>query len=347
INKNFRYKGLIWLAINFGKTGLKLSPIGFGGIPIQRTTENEAVAMVKRAVELGVDFFDSARGYTDSERKIGLGLKGGLRDKVVLATKTMARTKQEMTAEIETSLREFGTDYIDLYQCHNVRSEAEMETLISPEGGLEALLAAQQAGKIRFIGLTGHKPEVLVKLLRQFPFVSIQFPYNYIEQQNKAELIELAQELELGTIIMKPLAGGAISNGDLALRFLLEKNLGVIIPGMDTMEQVEKNLALAREFKPLSERELAALAEEVKGLGDDFCRRCEYCLPCPAGINIPVMFMLDSYYTRYGLPQWARDRYAVTPVVASACTKCGKCEQKCPYSLTIREKLVTVHEHLG
>ncbi len=332
--------------IDFGQTGLSLFPVGFGGIPLQRNTEEEAAEIVARAVEQGINFFDSARAYTDSEHKIGLGIKGK-RDKVVLATKTMARTAAEMAEDIEISLRQFGTDYIDLYQCHNVRSEEELQTLLSSKGGLESLVLAQRAGKIGHIGITGHRPELLLKALKEFPFTSVQFPYNYLEQENKAELIGLARELRLGIIIMKPLAGGAIREAEPALRFLLAQRLGVVIPGMDRLVQVEQNARLARDIRPLTPEETEGLNRDIAGLGQDFCRRCEYCQPCPAGINITNMFLFEGYYSRYDLHQWAKERYEASTVKASACTKCGQCEDKCPYSLPIREKLEKVHELLG
>ncbi len=332
--------------ISFGQTGLRLFPVGFGGIPLQRNTEQEAAEIVARAVEQGINFFDSARAYTDSEHKIGLGIKGR-RDRVVLATKTMARTAAEMGADIEISLREFNTDFIELYQCHNVRTEEELQTLLAPKGGLESLALAQRAGKIGHIGITGHKPEVLRKALKEFPFAGVQFPYNYLEQDNKAELIGLARQLGLGIIIMKPLAGGAIREAEPALRFLLAQRLGVIIPGMDRLEQVEQNVSLAQDIRPLTPVETEALNKDIAGLGQDFCRRCEYCQPCPAGVNIPNMFLFEGYYSRYDLPQWAKERYEASAVKASACTKCGQCEDKCPYSLPIREKLEKVHALLG
>ncbi len=332
--------------VKLGITGLEASPIGFGGIPLQRNSEAEASRIVRTAVDKGINFFDSARGYTDSEHKIGLGLQG-VRGNVVLATKSMARTARELASDIDTSLREFATDYIDIYQCHNVRSAAELSQLLGPKGGCEALIQAQADGKIGHIGITGHKPEVVLQAIQQFPFATVQFPYNFLEQQNKDELIKAAKTRELGIIIMKPLAGGAIRKADLALRFLLGQELGVIIPGMDSLAQVQQNTDLVQPFIALTEAERQELAADVAGLASDFCRRCEYCLPCPVGIHIPSMFLFEGYYTRYNLPEWALERYAAAPVKASECIKCGQCEEKCPYTLPIRDKLAKVHSLLG
>jgi len=323
-----------------GRTDLLVSPLGFGGIPLQRVSSAAAAELVQFAVEQGINFFDSARGYTDSEEKIGLGLRG-VRERVVIATKSMARSGQAMSGDIERSLRNFRTDWVDLYQCHNVRSEAEWEELRGPGGGLEALVKAQEAGKIRYIGITGHLPRMLVRELREYPFAAVQFPYNYIEQEDKEELLAAIKKEGLGSIIMKPLAGGALGpNAGAAIRFLLSQSFDVIIPGMDAREQVAANIS--QTAKPFAPEDAAILAQAKATLGEDFCRRCEYCLPCSAGINIPFMFLLEGYYRRYGLQDWARERYAAGAVPATACTECGLCETRCPYQLPIREKLKQV-----
>lgn len=327
-----------------GQSNLLVSPLGFGGIPIQRVSQTEAADLVRYAVEQGINFFDSARGYTDSEEKMGFGLKG-IRQNVILATKSMARSGAALTEDIERSLRNFQTDWIDLYQCHNVRTEAEWAELTAPGSGLEALEKAREAGKIRYIGLTGHLPEMLLRVIKDYKFVSAQFPYNYIEQENRRELLEEITRQGLGTIIMKPLAGGALRQAGPALRFLLQKSFSVVIPGMDSREQIENNVAQVSQA--FSEADAARLDLEKGELGQDFCRRCEYCLPCTAGIHIPGLFLLEGYYQRYNLPEWSLERYKGTPIKADACTECGICETRCPYQLPIREKLKRVHALLG
>jgi predicted aldo/keto reductase-like oxidoreductase len=300
--------------------------------------------LLRLAVERGINFIDTARGYTDSEEKIGVGLKG-IRQEMILATKSMARNGAGMMEDVERSLRNFQTDCIDLYQLHNVRTDAEWAELTAPGGGLEALEKAREAGKIRYIGITGHLPEMLLRAIRDYSFVSIQVPYNYIEQENRQELLEEIKRQGLGTIIMKPLAGGALRQAGPALRFLLQKSFSVIIPGMDTREQIEDNSAQLSQM--FSEQDAEVLDLEKGELGQDFCRRCEYCLPCTAGINIPVLFLLEGYYERYNLPQWSLERYREMTIQADACTDCGVCEMRCPYQLPIREKLKRVHTLLG
>ncbi|HEY8910295.1 MAG TPA: aldo/keto reductase [Desulfosporosinus sp.] len=327
-----------------GKSDLWLAPLGFGGIPIQRVSQAEADELLRLVVEKGINFIDTARGYTDSEEKIGIGLKG-IRKEVILATKSMARLGAALTDDVDRSLRALKTDWIDLYQLHNVRTEAEWAELTSPGGGLEALEKAREAGKIRYIGITGHLPQTLAQFIKDYSFISVQFPYNYIEQENRQELLEEITRQGLGTIIMKPLAGGALRQAGSALRFLLQKSFSVIIPGMDTREQIEENSAqLSRAF---SEQDAALLEAEKAELGQDFCRRCEYCLPCIAGINIPGLFLLEGYYERYNLPQWSLERYQGMAIKADACTECGECETRCPYQLSIRKKLKRVHTLLG
>lgn len=327
-----------------GRTELMVAPLGFGGIPIQRVSREDANKIIRFAVEQGLNFIDSARGYTDSEEKIGFALQG-IREKVILATKTMSRTGKNLTEDIDISLKNFKAEVIVLYQCHNVRTLEDWEQLTAPGGGLEALESARQAGKIRYIGITGHRPEILARALREYPFATVQFPYNYIEQENREELFREIERQELGTIIMKPLAGGAIRHTGPALRFLLQKGFSVIIPGMDSVEQVRENVQrLDESFSP---EDAELLEGEKKELGQDFCRRCEYCLPCSAGINIPFLFLQEGYYRRYNLKDWAIDRYRTSVVKADACIDCGLCETRCPYQLPIREKLKQVHELLG
>jgi len=329
-----------------GKTGLRVSLMGFGGIPIQRVSENEAVKITQLAIAKGINFFDSARGYTDSENKIGKGIKGR-RNELILATKSMARTYEKMKEDIDKSLKAFDTDYIDLYQCHNVRSDQELNSVLGPDGALLALQEAQKAGKIRHIGLTGHKPPMVEEAIRKGVFETIQVPYNFIERSAEEELLPLARQMELGIIVMKPLAGGAFSRPDLALKFLLNRDVSAIIPGMDSLEQVEQNAGLTEKIEPLEQSDLDCLEKEKNEVGERFCRRCEYCKPCPQGVDITTSFLFHGYFKRYGLPEWARERYQALKVKNDACEECGLCETRCPYNLPIREMLKEVHRDLG
>lgn len=328
-----------------GKTGLKISRMGFGGIPIQKIDEEGTRKLLHEMMEMGVNYIDSARGYTVSEQYIGYGLEG-IRDKFVLATKSMSRTKEAMAADIETSLGNFRTDYIDLYQVHNPSME-QLDQVIGEGGALEALMEAKAAGKIGHIGLTAHSTAVFERALGLDWVETITFPYNIVEQQG-AELIHKCAEKNIGFIDMKPLAGGAIEDATLALRYVCSNpDVTVVIPGMAEVRELEQNLAACSNTEPLADEELKAMDKVREQLGTDFCRRCNYCAPCTVGINIPSVFLFAGYLQRYDLADWAKDRYSTLKVKASACIGCGKCEPRCPYHLPIREKLKKCAQDMG
>lgn len=328
-----------------GKTGLKISRMGFGGIPIQKIDEEGTRKLLHEMMEKGVNYIDSARGYTVSEQYIGYGLEG-IRDKFVLATKSMSRTKEAMAADIETSLGNFHTDYIDLYQVHNPSME-QLDQVIGEGGALEALMEAKAAGKIGHIGLTAHSTAVFERALELDWVETIMFPYNIVEQQG-AELIHKCTEKNIGFIDMKPLAGGAIEDAALALRYVCSNpDVTVVIPGMAEVRELEQNLAACSNTEPLTDKESKAMDKVREQLGTDFCRRCNYCAPCTVGINIPSVFLFAGYLQRYDLADWAKDRYSTLKVKASACIGCGKCEPRCPYHLPIREKLKKCAQDMG
>lgn len=331
--------------VTLGKTGLTISRLGFGGIPIQRVDAATTKELVKAMAEKGINYIDTARGYTVSESYLGEALEG-LRDKFVLATKSMARTKEAMAKDIDISLGNLRTDYIDLYQVHNPGMK-DLDTVTAPGGALEALMEAKEAGKIGHIGLTAHSVEVFEKALT-LPWVeTIMFPYNIVESQGE-ELIKKCKEQNVGFIAMKPLAGGAIEDGSIAVRYICSNpNVTVVIPGMYDLKEIDQNLAAAENTAPLTEEEHAKIAEVKKQLSGNFCRRCNYCAPCTVGINIPSVFLFQGYLDRYGLGDWAKDRYASMAVKASACVECGVCETRCPYNLPIREMLKVAAEKFG
>ncbi len=328
-----------------GKTGLRVSRIGFGGIPIQRIDAEGTRALMQALVEKGVNYIDTARGYTVSEEYLGYGLEG-IRDKFVLATKSMSRDKESMARDIAISLANLRTDYIDLYQLHNPKLE-ELDVIFSENGAIQALRQAKAEGKIGHIGITAHSAAVFEKALEYDEIETVMFPYNIVESQGE-ELIARCREKNVGFICMKPLAGGAIEDGRLALRYILANdNVTVAIPGMAEVKELEQNLAAAEDTSPLTEEEKAAFEKVRAELGQNFCRRCNYCAPCAAGINIPSVFLFQGYLRRYGLAGWARERYATLPVKASACVQCGACETRCPYQLPIRQMMAEAAKDFG
>lgn len=328
-----------------GKTGLKVSMMGLGGIPIQRIDAAGTRILIEKLVENGINYIDTARGYSVSEQYLGEALDG-LRDKFILATKSMALTKDNMAKDVDISLKNMRTDYIDLYQFHNP-SLVQLEQIIAPGGALEALQEAKAAGKIGHIGLTTHSAKVFEKAL-EFDWVeTIMFPYNLVETHGE-ELIQKCSENNVGFIAMKPLAGGAIEDPTLALRYI-SKNAGVsvVIPGMAEISELDQNLAAVNDTAPLSGSELEKIDMIRKQLGTQFCRRCGYCAPCTVGIVIPNMFVFEGYLERYGLADWARGRYNAQAKTASDCIECGVCETRCPYQLPIREMLKHTAKSFG
>jgi uncharacterized protein len=320
------------MRIELGDTGLVVNRVGLGGIPIQRLGMKEAVRVVEAALELGIDFIDTARGYTDSEEKIGRVLESWS-GRVVVATKSMARTRDDMMRDIEISLGNLGVDCIDIYQCHNIASEEQLELTLGPGGALEALVQARDSGMIGHIGITGHKPWIVKQAMLRFPFETLQVPFNIVETSAAEELLPFARERNVGTIAMKPIAGGAVRNVLLNLRFILTSGMDVIIPGMDGVEQVEENLSVLDQLHPLSDSEMEILLREKEELGEGFCRRCEYCMPCPQGLNISFLHLIGAYYFRYGLKEWALGRLSGLAKHYSDCIGCGQCIEKCPYDL--------------
>ncbi len=328
-----------------GKTGLKISRLGFGGIPIQRIDAEGTKGLIHQLMDAGVNFIDTARGYTVSEEYLGYALEG-IRDRFILATKSMAVTKEAMAADIDKSLSNLRTDHIDLYQIHNPSYE-NYEKIIAPGGALEALFEAKEAGKIGHIGLTTHSTALLEKAMEQDWVETLMFPYNIVETQAEA-LIARCAEKNIGFIDMKPLAGGAIENAALALRYIAANpNVTVIIPGMADPKELSQNLAALEDTSPLSEGEWASIEAIRKTLGTQFCRRCNYCAPCTVGIPISAVFLMEGYFSRYGLQEWAKGRYDSLVKHASDCIECGVCETRCPYDLPIRQMLKTAVKKFG
>ncbi len=328
-----------------GKTGMKISRLGFGGIPIQRIDAEGTKVLMHQLKEAGVNFIDTARGYTVSEEYLGHALEG-IRENFVIATKSMSRTKEAMAKDIDISLKNLRTDYIDLYQVHNATPE-QLQQVVAPGGALEALLEAKEAGKIRHIGLTSHSLDTFKLALDMEWVETFMFPYNIVETQAE-KLIKACAEKKIGFIDMKPLAGGAIEDATLALRYICANgNVTVVIPGMADPKELTQNIAAVSDTSPITAEETAAFLQVRNALGTQFCRRCNYCQPCAAGINISGAFLFDGYLQRYGLGGWAKERYAAMDKHASDCIGCGACEARCPYSLPIRKMLAKVAEHFG
>ena len=329
--------------IHFGKTGLAVSEVGFGGIPILRLSTDDAIRVVRHAYERGITFFDTAHAYRDSEQKMGLALQG-IRDKVVIATKSMARDAAGISAQLANSLRQLQTDYIDIFQLHQVAQRPDWEKILAPGGALEALVQAKEQGKIRFISITSHSLPMAIELIESGHFASIQFPFSFIEDAAKADLHPQAQKRGLGIIAMKPFAGGVIDNAAITFKYLRQYPGVIPIPGFDSMASVDEIVDLYEQPNQVTAEDLQIMDQYRVKLGQRFCRRCEYCQPCPNGVMItPAM----------AYPVIAGRMSAAVAVTFSGkamdtvplCIDCGVCAERCPYELAIPEML-RQHYHL-
>ena len=331
-----------------GKTNLKISVVGLGGIPIQKTDIAGVKAVLDACEKKGINFIDTARAYTVSEEYLGAALEGR-REKFVIATKSMSRDYAGMKADIEKSLKNLRTDHIDLYQIHNIRNEEEFVLCFGENGAYKALMEAKEAGKIGHIGATAHAPEAFDRLITEFEdkIETVMFPYNIVENQGVA-LMKKCAEKNIGFIAMKPLAGGALEDATLAMRFICANpNVSVVIPGMAEEKELIQNMAAANDSAPLSAQELEKMDKIRDEMGANFCRRCGYCAPCTSGIGIPAALIAEGYSLRYGLQEYAQQRYAASGNPASTCVDCGLCEERCPYHLPIRQMLRRVVQTFG
>jgi len=328
--------------VMLGKTGLEVSEVGFGCIPIIRLSNAEAVTVLRRAYDLGITLFDTANAYIDSEEKIGLAFQG-IRSSLVISTKTLKRDRAGAEADIDLSLQRLHSDYIDIFQIHQLSLEPDYQTAIGPEGILEALFRAKQAGKIRHIGVTSHSIEMANKLVRTGLFSTIQFPFNFLESKPVSELHPVARQEGMGILAMKPFGGGALDNAELCFKFLRQFPDVIPLPGFDTVEQVDQITSIYETDNAVSLEDLNAMEGYRKELGQRFCRRCEYCQPCEQGVMITTAMTYPIIARRMS---GAKAAGFATQAMESVrnCTECEECVKRCPYSLPIPEML---QEHLA
>jgi len=324
--------------VRLGRTELSVSRVGFGGIPIQRLSEQEAVAVVHGCLDLGVTFIDTAHGYTTSEERIGKAIVGR-RQGLVLATKTPARDRATAQEHVELSLRRLGLERIDICQLHGVSSYDKLEVVLGPGGALEALQAARDRGQIGHIGFSSHSLEVAQEAVRTGLFETVQFPFNFIAADPADELVPLAREADMGFIAMKPMGGGILERADLAFKYLFRFPDVVPDPGIERVEEMEEIVALAEAEAGLTPAEWAAIEGIRQELGTRFCRRCNYCQPCPQGIGISGVLNYRSAWKRMPPERSLGEGWQQNMDLADTCQECGECEERCPYHLPIRELL--------
>ncbi len=328
-------------AVRLGKTELKVSRVGFGGIPIQRLTEAQAIRVVHACLDLGVTLLDTANGYTTSEERIGKALAAmpGKRQQVVIATKTGARDAKGAQEHLDLSLKRLQVEAIDLWQFHNISTLEAYEKVLGPGGAMETAQRAQEAGKIRHIGITSHSMDMALKAVPSGYFETIQFPFNFVTAEAAERLVPLAREHDLGFIAMKPFAGGLLDDANLALKYLLQFEGVVPDPGIEVVEEIEEIAGIVSGSWKLSAQEQRKMERIRDEAGTRFCRRCGYCEPCEQGVRISLVMNLQSAMQRFPADRLSAGPLANAVEGARRCIECGECEEKCPYHLPIREMI--------
>jgi uncharacterized protein len=322
----------------FGRTGLRVSCIAFGGIPIMRLGREEGVRLVREVLDLGVTFIDTAHGYGHSEELIGEALRDVPRQSVVITTKSPAAGRKELLADLEESLRRLRTDVIDVFQLHMVSSRAKMDAVMGDDGAFEGLQEAVQAGKVRFPGFSSHSLPIAAEMIRTDMFDAVQVPFNFVDCQAADEVIPLALEHRMGIIAMKPLGGGMLDDARLCFRFLSQYPQVVPDPGVETISQMREILSVVAEHDALRQEETRRIERCRAALSGVWCHRCEYCQPCPQGIPISSVLTAESFPRRMPMPR-VRDFIEKPMAAAEACTECRQCVSRCPYNLEIPDLL--------
>lgn len=326
-----------------GKTGYEVNRLGFGGIPIQRVDEDQAIKTVLHAVERGVDFIDTSRAYTTSERRIGLALQQTDK-KVILASKSRSRESDGIRADLETSLTELQRDFIELYQCHFVNDYDNYKQVISPGGALEGLMKAKEEGLIGHPGISCHSLDLLNRVLDDELFDTIMVCYSFLEPAAREKIIPKAAEKNIGIIAMKPFSGGVLDNAKLALRYALSCPDVVVIPGVEHKDLFDENWEIFQGSHELNDKEKAEIEEIRKQYDKNFCRRCDYCQPCSEGIPIQLILGFRSIVKRMGKEVMQDGRHLEHLEKARRCSHCGECMARCPYELPIPD---LIKENIG
>jgi uncharacterized protein len=324
--------------ITLGNTGIEVVQMGFGGIPIQRVSEIQAIETVLYALEKGMDFIDTSRMYTTSETRIGKALKETDK-KVSVATKSFARSADGIQKDVETSLKQLQLEYIDLYQCHGISSEEEYKRITSPNGALSGLLKAKEQGLIGHIGITGHSLDLLEKIVDDCLFETIMVCFSFLEPAAKEKVIPKAREKQVGIIAMKPFSGGVIEAPEVALKWILSFPDILVIAGVEEKRFIDQNWRVFQGGYEMTDEDSRTIDRIRNEFDKIFCRRCDYCLPCPA--EIPIQFVLGarSFIKRMGPGALKNPMFANMLTKAVNCTECGDCMERCPYDLPIPEMI--------
>jgi predicted aldo/keto reductase-like oxidoreductase len=313
---------------------MKVTRIGFGGIPIQRVAESDAVAVVTHALKAGADFIDTARAYTTSEARIGMALQE-IDIPVTLASKSPARTADAMRRDIELSLNDLKRQRIDLYQCHFVKNQQEYAQVISPGGALDGLLKARDEGLIGHIGITSHSLDLLEAVLDDDIFETIMVCFSFLEPAAADMVIPKALAKNVGVIAMKPFSGGALMDPALALKYVLGQPDILVIPGVETRHLFDANWEIFQGDWTLTAADIDQITKVRGQYAQSFCRRCDYCQPCSEEIPIQQILGLRFAVQRFGEGFLDKDWVQAAIDKARNCSQCGECLSRCPYELPI------------
>ena len=319
--------------VTLGSTGIVTPANGFGALPIQRVSEEEAVALLRRAWEGGMTFIDTARAYSDSEHKIGAAFgdwANPRRDQIFIATKTMATTPEKFWEDLETSLAELRTDYVDIYQFHNIKQVYQPG---DGTGMYEAALEAKAQGKIRHIGFTAHRIDVAEKAVASGLYETVQYPFNYLVSDREIDLLNKAIEANMGFIVMKGMSGGLITNSQAMMAFTIQFDNLVPIWGVQRMSELEEWLSYMDETPHMTPEIEAFIAQEREELQGEFCRSCGYCMPCPMGIIINQCARMSLLLRRAPAQAHLSEHWQAEMAKIDTCIECGQCAAKCPYEL--------------
>ncbi len=319
--------------VRLGRTGLVVTRLGWGGIPIQRVGDDEAVSVIRAVIDMGVDLLDTARAYTNSEHRVGLALEGTHKP-VVLSSKSQVRTAQ-IYDDVHESLRQLKVKKIDIYHLHAISTMEDYDKAMGPGGAYEGLCRARDEGLIDHIGLSSHNLDVLVRTVDEGRVSVIMACYGFLEPDAAAKVFPLARARDVGVMAMKPFSGGVVENAGAALRFVMSTEGIVPIPGTETLEKARENWKVFTEGGPLTEADKEYIEAVRKEFDRRFCRRCDYCQPCTEQIYIQFVLGLKSTIKRFGAQVreagWMKDMIEK----GRNCTECGECLRRCPYQLPI------------
>lgn len=315
--------------VTLGKTKLEVNRNGFGALPIQRISKREAVYLLQKAFYNGINYFDTARWYTDSEEKLGAAFSY-IRDKIIISTKTGARDAEGFWKDLDTSLEMLQTDYIDIYQFHNPAFCPKP----GDESGLyDAMAEAKKQGKIRHIGITNHRLAVAKEAVGSDLYETMQFPFSYLAGEPDMEIVNLCKEKEIGFIAMKALSGGLITNSALAYAYMSQFDHVVPIWGIQREKELDEFLSYQEKPPVLTAQMEEEIKREKAELAGDFCRGCGYCMPCPAGIEINNCARMSLLLRRAPKEGYLSAEWQEKMKKIEGCLHCGKCKGKCPYGL--------------